>query len=192
MIAALYVERGGPYFNRADCDPWDLERDATKYDGPWPVVAHPPCGPWGRLRHLYRRDEHRLAPLAVEQVRRWGGVLEHPAWSLLWGHCLMPIPGALFPDKHGGYSLEVCQVDWGHVAEKRTWLYLVDVPSSVLVWPPRRRPTHWIVGNRGRVLNPRPAHIKCCSAQQRRRTPLAFAQYLVELARAAGERRAAA
>ena len=43
MIAALYVETNGRYFNLDGVEPWDQERDARKYDGPWPVVAHPPC-----------------------------------------------------------------------------------------------------------------------------------------------------
>lgn len=196
MIAALYVERGGPYFNRADVDPWDAARDATKYVGPHPVVAHPPCGPWGSLSHLYQGDEHELAPIAVNQVRTWGGVLEHPSRSRLWGHCALPMPGE-FGDEHG-YSLEVCQVDWGHVARKRTWLYLVGVPRVVLTFPEHREPTHWCGGSRGQDrLNIKgtgtgvPAGIKVCSAQQRRRTPPLFADWLIGLAHAAQDRRAA-
>lgn len=42
MIAALYVQTGGCYFGLPNVDPWDVHRDARKYDGPWPVVAHPP------------------------------------------------------------------------------------------------------------------------------------------------------
>ena len=71
-VAALYVDRRGPYWNRPDVDAWDVERDARKYAGPWPVVAHPPCGPWGALRHLYKGNEHDCAPRAVEQVRTFG------------------------------------------------------------------------------------------------------------------------
>jgi hypothetical protein len=48
MIAALYVQRGGVYCGLPDVEPWDEERDARKYVGPWPVVAHPPCQRWGR------------------------------------------------------------------------------------------------------------------------------------------------
>lgn len=151
MIAALYVERGGPYFGRGDVDAWDAERDATRYDGPHQIIAHPPCGPWGNLRKFYQGHEHALAPLAVAQVRIWGGVLEHPARSLLWDHCGLPRPGALFPDRFGGYSLEVCQVDWGHVARKRTWLYVVGVPRDALTFPAHREPTHWISGTRNRA-----------------------------------------
>ena len=86
MIAALYVERNGTYWNLPDVDPWDEARDARLYAGPWPVVAHPPCRAWGQLSHMAtpRHDENDLARWAVSQVREWGGVLEHPKKSKLW------------------------------------------------------------------------------------------------------------
>ena len=49
MISALYVETDGIYFGRDDIDPWDEQRDARKYTGPHPVIAHPPCQRWGRF-----------------------------------------------------------------------------------------------------------------------------------------------
>jgi hypothetical protein len=49
LIAALYVEKNGCYYNLPSVDPWDIERDARLYRGPWPVVAHPPCQRWGRF-----------------------------------------------------------------------------------------------------------------------------------------------
>lgn len=48
MVAALYVTTGGVYFGLPGVDPWDETRDARRYSGPWPVVAHPPCQRWGR------------------------------------------------------------------------------------------------------------------------------------------------
>lgn len=188
-VAALYVDPRGPYPWIEGIDVWDEERDARRYLGTDPVVAHPPCGPWGRLRHLSRGDAADCAPIAVGQVRRFGGVLEHPAGSLLWRYADLPLPGAP-ADGWGGYTVECAQVDWGHVARKRTWLYLVRVPRSALVSPEPREPTHWISGGRGcdgkkAKTTPVPAGIKICSAQQRRRTPPDFARYLVSLARAA-------
>lgn len=193
-IAALYVDRHGPYFGRADVDAWDTERDARQYAGPDPIVAHPPCGPWGRLQHLYKGDEHDCGPRAVDQVRAYGGVLEHPAGSRLWRACGLPRPGEL-PDAWGGVSVEVEQVRWGHVARKRTWLYLVGL-RDVGEMPPPREPTHWISGFRssnGRAYPARykrngcavPPGIKVCSAEQRRRTPAAFADWLIGLAKSA-------
>lgn len=183
-VAALYVDALGPYPRMPDVDCWTVDRDARLYAGPLPVVAHPPCGPWGRLRHLYHGAEHDCAPAAVTAVREWGGVLEHPAHSLLWDVLRLPEPGE-FPDAFGGRTVEVCQCDWGHPARKRTWLYIVGAMPPTL--PPSREPTHWVSGGRGRQgkkakTTPVPPGIKVCSAQQRRRTPPAFARWLVDLA----------
>jgi len=52
MVAALYVQANGCYKGLPDVDPWDEVRDARKYDGPYPVVAHPPCSRWCRLAGL--------------------------------------------------------------------------------------------------------------------------------------------
>lgn len=99
-VVALYVDPRGPY-PKLVAEWYDAARDARTYEGPLPVVAHPPCGPWGRLRHLSRHDDPALAIRAVEQVRAFGGVLEHPAYSRLWDACGMARPGEL-PDAEGG------------------------------------------------------------------------------------------
>lgn len=187
-VVALYVDPRGPY-PKLVREWYDEKRDACTYDGPHPVVAHPPCGPWSKLRHLYCGNEHALAPHAVEQVRRWGGVLEHPAHSKLWAAMQMPAPKEP-PDRFGGRTIEVDQCNWGHVARKRTWLYLVGVRNNAVKLPPERSPTHWASGGgtgRGKV----PPGIKVCSAAQRRRTPVAFAEWLLDLAASSRERIAA-
>lgn len=198
-VAALYIDPRGPYPKIPGVDCWDESRDARKYAGPYPVVAHPPCGPWGRLRHLYRGTEHDCAVRVVEQVRAFGGVLEHPAGSKLWGgsRCgkspdapkpYLPMPPDS-PDEFGGYTILIDQCEWGHVARKRTWLYLVGVPRSALEPPPfpGRKPTHRIGSTTvGRLDGSRyrPAsNLKSASSEQRRRTPPLFAEYLVRLAR---------
>lgn len=159
MVTALYIDPRGPYPKL--CDSWDEKRDARTFNGPGPVVAHPPCGPWGGLRHLYEGAEHDCGPRAVEQVRQFGGVLEHPARSKLWEACELPppVPGRV-PDHSWewdpwcGFSIEVDQVEWGHVARKRTWLYIVgasheDVSELLAKRPyPGREPTHWVSGRR--------------------------------------------
>ena len=40
-VAALYVEPKGCYVGVAGVDAWDEARDARRYAGPYPVVAHP-------------------------------------------------------------------------------------------------------------------------------------------------------
>ena len=172
-VAVLWVDPRGPYPNRG-AEWYDEQRDA------WT------CGPWGRLRHLSKHDDPKHGPKGVELVRRFGGVLEHPQHSLLFRHCGMPHPGEL-PDAWGGMTFEVAQVDWGHVARKRSWIYVVGaraIPQN----PPHREPTHWISGGRGRAgkksnTTPVPPGIKVCSAEQRRRTPVDFAKFLIDIAR---------
>lgn len=188
-VAVLYVDPRGPY-PKLGVDCWDEARDAARFAGRMPVVAHPPCGPWGRLHHMSRKPVKHLAQLAVWVVRANGGVLEHPVDSKLWVACGMPRPNEL-PDPWGGVTVRVDQCEWGHVARKATWLYLVRVPSSALEQAPfpGRAPTHWVSGGRGRdgmrrTGSPVPPGIKVCSAQQRRRTPPLFAEYLIRLARA--------
>lgn len=187
-VSALYVDHRGPY-PKLVADWWDEKRDASRYWGPNPIVAHPPCGAWSSLRHLSNGAGRHLGPLAVHQVRCWGGVLEQPAGSKLWTECGLPEPGG---DSDGyGYSLEVQQVSWGHVARKKTWLYFVGVPRAAARAGVRTggAPTHWVSGGRNQTRkNGRagggcvPPGINVCSAQQRRRTPVAFAEWLIEIA----------
>lgn len=65
-VAALYVEAGGEYVGRPDVDPWDEARDARGYDGPHPVVCHPPCNLWVNLAAVnwrrYKRQAAGLVP----------------------------------------------------------------------------------------------------------------------------------
>lgn len=184
-VAALYVDPLGPYPGLVR-DWYDAEKDARSYPGPLPVVAHPPCGPWGCLRHLSKKDDPGLAIHAVAQVRLFGGVLEHPRASKLWDHFGLPKPGDPV-DAFGGWTLRVDQSDFGHVARKPTWLYIVRA-SLIPYLPPRREPTHWIGGDRTNAKGNKrpsslvPAGIKVCSAQQRRRTPPDFARFLLTLA----------
>lgn len=190
MIAALYIDiKRGPYTGIAGVDCWGVERDATTYGGPWPVVAHPPCGQYGSLRHLALANdaESRCGPVAVAQVRRFGGVLEQPAHSRLFEHCGLPAPGAGL-DGFGGFTVEVEQVAWGHPARKRTWLYCVGIERATVDAGIRQGGTitAWVSGTytpgkRGTV----PEGVRVITPRERHLTPVAFAEWLVELARTA-------
>jgi hypothetical protein len=150
LIAALYVETNGVYYGLPDVDPWDEARDARNYAGPWPVVAHPPCARWCALAPLIESlhaerlgDSYRVGndggcfAAALRAVRTFGGVLEHPAYSLAWAHFGLPVPG-----RHGwtrslwdeGWSTEVSQSAYGHEARKRTWLYFVGDEPPAMRW----------------------------------------------------------
>jgi hypothetical protein len=181
-VAALYVDPRGPYPTLVR-EWFDAKRDALTYNGPHPVVAHPPCGPWGKLAKLCKRQhEMPLALHAVAIVRTFGGVLEHPRGSKLWEAAGLPAVGA-YPDRFGGVTYEVAQVDFGHVARKRTWLYVVGVhPQNMPPLPPKREPTHWVSGSRNAPRGAVPQGIKVCGAEQRRKTPRAFAEFLATIA----------
>lgn len=137
MIAALFVAKGGCYFGLEGVDPWDEARDARLYAGPHPVVAHPPCSRWCRLAGLVearwghkRGDDGGCFASALNSVRTWGGVLEHPAYSDAWSAFSLPEPhrhGGWHRGICGGWSAHVEQGRYGHPAKKATWLYAYGV-----------------------------------------------------------------
>lgn len=139
-VAALYVQTNGAYFNLPDVDPWDEARDARKYDGPYPVVAHPPCARWSRLAGftqarfgLKRGADGGCFSAAVSAVRRWGGVLEHPAFTRAFAAHGIPAPIAdgWQATICGGWVCSVEQGNYGHSTSKPTWLYAV-APAHAL------------------------------------------------------------
>lgn len=189
-IAALFVETDGAYYGLPDVDPWDIERDARKYDGTDPVVAHPPCFLWVNMAAVnwkrYQREKPAWYPggsdggcfaSALAAVRRCGGVLEHPAFSHAWKvHGLYEPLFSGWDRQSGGWVCEVWQSAYGHGARKRTWLYYAGTKTPPeLDW--RREPgTHqigWFDRNKP-TLNKREA----CA------TPPAFRDALIHIARA--------
>ncbi len=144
-VAALYVETGGTYYGLEGVDPWDEARDARLYDGPWPVIAHPPCARWSRLagfteaRFGYKRGEDGgCFEAALEAVRTFGGVLEHPAHSAAWARYGLPRPtwygGWTTSLLDGGASCYVEQGRYGLPVKKATWLYAHGVELPELAW----------------------------------------------------------
>lgn len=176
MIPALYVDPNGVYGGLQGVDPWDADRDGRTYAGPGPVIAHPPCGHWGKFwwRCKQPPSYKDCGPIAVAQVRAFGGVLEHPKGSRLWPALDLPRPGDP-PDSHRGWTLEVNQVDWGHVALKPTWLYIVGTDTTPPV-PESREPTHCMVRKRTNA-HPLPE----CPKRLRHLTPRPFAVWLRDL-----------
>lgn len=165
-VAVLYTDPAGPY--PALTPHWyDASRDARTYAGPHPVVAHPPCGPWGKLAWRCTDQDPAHALHAVEVVQRYGGVLEHPVGSQLWRRCGLPLPGH-GADKHGGYTLSIDQARWGHAALKPTLFYVVrralpPIPPALPEGVPLRQAQR-------------------LSKRQRRLTPPALAHWLCSLA----------
>jgi hypothetical protein len=179
-VAALYVETGGVYFGLPDVDPWDESRDARLYAGPYPVVAHPPCKAWsimGQCRpEIVRGDDGGCFEAALASVRQFGGVLEHPVYSHAWGHFGLHRPApkgwsGVLTDP--GFTCEVDQFWYGHRANKRTWLYYVGPEPPDLIWDRRRRSGISVRNDGGG------------GRDQRSRTPAAFRDVLLAMARSA-------
>ena len=176
-VAVLFAMKGSTYHAQPNCEVYDLQRDALSYRGGLPVVAHPPCRSWGQLRQFAHclPGERAGALWAVAMVQRWGGVLEHPRGSSLFDAAELPKPGEP-ADRWGGYTVKVNQCDWGHMAQKATWLYVVRAELPPM--PPARFPTHCI-GKRG--AGSQPEMLKSL----REWTPPEFGAWLLDLARSA-------
>jgi hypothetical protein len=195
-VVALYVEKGGVYFGLDGVDPWDEERDARTYAGPWPVVAHPPCERWGRYatkNGALEGDDAGCFAKALESVRRWGGVLEHPAGSRAWKYFKLIRPEAKGWTSAGdgcGWTCRIEQGKYRHKARKPTWLYacgIFNLPS--LRWgkgEPKPLPTCSINSAIARGVSPsKVGDVALLSREQRRATPLEFRDLLISIARSA-------
>jgi hypothetical protein len=187
-VAAIYVDNPGIYFSFKNVDCWDESRDAKNYNGPYPVIAHPPCGPWGSLSWNAYLDDKTTGPRAIEQVRKFGGVLEHPANSKLFDFCNVVKPGKNI-DSYNGRTIEIDQVWWGNPLRKRTWLYMVGI-HFFSIYDYKyvdfdAKPTHVFghgSGIQGRI-NRQTKKIRELPGNERAKTPPRLAMWLVELAK---------
>lgn len=154
MIAVLFAAEKGPYTDDPRFDAWTKARDARKYVGPYPVIAHSPCerfgrywggGPSAKVKRKLGDDEACFIS-ALRSVQLYRGVLEHPAHSYAWDIHRIPHPSP----GHGwecvgelatGYEW-VCHVEqghYGHPARKATWLYAVGwTKPPELIWGPSK------------------------------------------------------
>jgi len=186
QIAALYVETNGAYFGLPGVDPWDEARDARLYAGPWPVVAHPPCDRWHQLSAVNHKrwgfrinDDGGCFLAALNAVRRWGGVLEHPAESRAFKFYGIPEPvGAGWQRTiDGDWITEVRQASYGHRATKRTWLLYNGLSAPPALDWRKVRGSHQI--GRFDVTLPQ------LPIQERASTPEPFRDLLISMARSA-------
>ena len=179
------MEKNGVYSGLSNVDVWDISRDARLYDGPYPVIAHPPCNRWVNFAALnYKRwgGEHNRPgndggcfESALNSVRKLGGVLEHPAGSRAFDAFGISKPSGVGWTEIGPreYVCEIWQSVYGHLARKRTWLfYSGNEPPEQANWT-RVPGTHQI----GKFDRVKPALFgKRASA-----TPRLFAEYLIRL-----------
>lgn len=185
-VAALFVEADGVYSNLAGVDPWDISRDARLYTGPHPVVAHPPCDRWHQLSAVNHKrwgftinEDGGCFKSALASVRKFGGVLEHPAESRAFRFHGIPEPafGSWQQTIDGDWVTEVWQSAYGHRARKRTWLlYSGSIAPPSLIW--QRKPGEFQIGY---FDQKRPQLPKA----ERSATPIPFRDLLLSIARSA-------
>lgn len=202
-IAALFVEKDGCYFGLPDVDPWDEARDARKYAGPFPVVAHPPCQRWGRFWHGSTRKPHQFKlgddagcfGAAYEALRCWGGVLEHPADSHAWKHFGLRPPERFkgWQNAGRGEGIMTCYVEqghYGHMSRKPTWLLAKGVEPPELNWSRGEQRLHPIALERYGYAKARRIGMTAMvggkdKTKIRNATPLPFRDLLISIAKSA-------
>ncbi len=196
-VAALFVDPAGSYSGLPDVDLWPEARDARLYAGPYPVVAHPPCSRWCQFAPVNQArwgamigDDGGCFVAALNAVRAYGGVLEHPAYTLAWPRYNLPRPTrgvwtrSLLDD---GWVTELSQSAYGHPARKRTWLYAVACELPVLHW--KDLDGKALIGGRGTKGLPEGRYrIQDAPAAA---TPVAFRDVLLAMARSASRQASA-
>lgn len=203
-ISALFVETNGCYFNQPDVDPWDKSRDAKKYKGGNPVIAHPPCERWGRYwgggpmlagteNQKKLGDDDGCFEFALNAVRTYGGVLEHPEGSHAWRHFGLNLPprhgGWVNADFEGGFTCCVEQGAYGHRARKATWLYAFNSELPSLKWGKADGKFNLLdegyhsKEERNRKI--KTGIVQRLSKKQRLATPIEFRDLLIKIAKSA-------
>jgi hypothetical protein len=204
-VCALFVDPEGIYpklLGPENC--WDETRDARTYPGPHPVVCHPPCNLFVNMAAVNWKRYGRQKPAwypggtdggcfesALQNVRKYGGILEHPAFTHAWSKYHIDPPSCIDPEVRGWYenywaggvsgpggdtyyTCEVWQSAYGHRARKRTWLlYSGSRPPFELNWS--REPGTCQIGWFDRQK-------PTLSKREANATPVAFAQELIKLA----------
>lgn len=149
--------------------------------------------PVNQARYGHRiGDDGGCFAAALQAVRTWGGVLEHPALTLAWPAYGLPRPLGSGWQRTlcGGWVAHVEQRHYGHRARKATWLYCYGTVPPPLVWGPGTEPEAWISADRPRAeLAAR--GIGQLSKREAKATPLQFRDVLLSIARSVLRQRAA-
>jgi hypothetical protein len=159
----LFCRTDSAYKNRENWDVYDIDRDAKTYDKSDPVVCHPPCRAWGMLSHMAnpRPGEKELALWSIKKVQKLGGIVEHPSGSKLWKI-----------DHENGFVIEIDQYDFGHVAHKKTKLFISGIRQDDLPpLPPKDETIHLCPKGKRRSICGNVKGTTRCTQYQREYTP---------------------
>lgn len=135
-------------------------------------------------------DDGGCFAAALDAVRRFGGVLEHPADSHAWR-----VHGLLNPPRSGGWvpagdfigwTCCVSQGSYGHKGDKATWLYVVGCNPPDLRWGHSgKRVLLAGLSKARRDRDRRTGIVQAMSRKQRAATPIPFRDLLISIAESA-------
>ncbi len=173
----LFVQKNSKYYNYDCFDCYDEQRNALTSQARVPLICHPPCRKFSRLRAFSKAPlkEKQLAYFALDRVRMYGGILEHPKSSTLWKTGNFNLDGTV--DQYGGFLRTVNLSDFGFPAKKPTNLYFVGLRPGELPSIPLNfnAITHCI------TTSSKYSNLKEISANQRAATPLLMIEYFIEV-----------
>lgn len=181
-IAVLYARQDSIYKNY-DLEVFDSVRNAYNYTGSAPVICHPPCRAWSRLRSFSKHDLSELGTAfhAFTLVKQNGGVFEHPSSSLFFKKYILSQKSNF---QHKEFVVGVDQSWFGHKAKKNTWLFVSGISHADLPPYPLSMDAiqHTVSTSKksksGKKLNPK----REISKADRERTPKLFAEWLISIA----------
>jgi hypothetical protein len=177
-VSILFAAPDSVYKTIPGLDVWDEDRNALNWPGGNPGVFHPPCRLWSKWMHYFStapQSEKQLALWSIEMVRRYGGVLEHPACSRLWDQGGLPKPGT---SDQWGLTIALYQQWFGHAAQKATWLYICGTDELPAIPFSLGQPKCHYSAVR-KIKHP---DMQRLSHRERHGTPLEFAKWLVLVA----------
>jgi hypothetical protein len=116
-VVILCTDKNSNYNSMQNVITFSSAEDALTYKGCFPVICHPPCAMFSknRLFSKYNESSILLARHCYDMVNLYGGILEQPAYSIMFDYL------GIKPT----YSLD--QNWFGYRARKKTWLYLKNV-----------------------------------------------------------------
>lgn len=168
-IAVLCAHKHSNYFKIPGLEVYDQLRDARTFPGHMPVICHPPCAQWSRMKAFSNDDPEQkaLANFCLDELKKYGGIFEHPAGSDVFRELDWP---------EGGKIYSVDQSWWGFPARKRTYLFFYK--CKPIAHPLNFEPVMFVVASSKNVKRPE------MKKSQRAITPIEFNQWLVDCIRA--------
>lgn len=174
-IAILCAHKKSHYYQIPGLEVYDQDRDCRTFDGGMPVIVHPPCAQWSKMKAFSHNkpEEKNLAHFCLDQIKKYGGIFEHPKGSDVWNQLDWP---------DGGKFIEVDQHWFGFPARKRTILFFYK--CEPLSYPLNFNAVQYTVClSRSDSKNGRSNRLPEMKKSQRSVTTIEFNQWLVDSVR---------